>query len=120
MLAIKSNAACLDSCHWLNPTAIKSNVPFKLLRSIRPEIFISDFIVRAFSIAVGFNQRATVAINQMFLFKLLLSIRPEIFNSDFIVRAFSLAVGFNQRPTAAIKLNVACLDSGLSKKYGWS
>ena len=80
MLAIKSNAACLDSCHWLNPTAIKSNVPFKLLRSIR----------------------------------------PEIFNSDFIVRAFSIAVGFNQRPTAAIKLNVACLDSGLSKKYGWS
>ncbi len=53
MLAIKSNAACLDSCHWLKPTAIKSNVPFKLLRSVRPEIINSDFIVGAFSIAVG-------------------------------------------------------------------
>jgi len=26
MLAIKSNIACLDSCRWLKPTAIKSNV----------------------------------------------------------------------------------------------
>jgi len=38
---------------------------FKLLRSIRPEIFISDFIVRAFSIAVGFNQRQSRQLNQM-------------------------------------------------------
>ena len=53
MLAIKSNVACLDSCRWLKPTAIKPNVPFKLLRSVRPEIINSDFIVGAFSIAVG-------------------------------------------------------------------
>ena len=57
--AIKSNVACLDSCRWLKPTAINQMFRFELQCSIRPEIFNSDFIVRAFSIAVGFNQRQT-------------------------------------------------------------
>ncbi|MBL0106688.1 MAG: hypothetical protein IPP52_05185 [Ignavibacteria bacterium] len=43
---------------------------FKLLRSIIPEIINSDFIVRAFSIAVGFNQRPTAAIKLNVLVKL--------------------------------------------------
>ncbi|MBK7159513.1 MAG: hypothetical protein IPH77_13485 [Ignavibacteria bacterium] len=96
MLAIKSNVArhnyVVLLCRWLKPTAIKSNVPFKLLRSVRPEIINSDFIVGAFSIAVGFNQRQQRQLNQMFWFKLQLNQSLKL-KFSFIVRAFSIAVG---------------------------